>query len=75
MKFLKKVDPKVALLTYKKRNRFGHPVDRVVTNLNKLDTLIYSTAVFGDIIILTNGKNYFIETEKSPNEGILEKAG
>jgi len=75
MKFLKKVDPKVALLTYKKRNRFGHPVDRVVTNLNKLDTFIYSTAVFGDIIILTNGKDYFIETEKSPNEGVLEEAG
>src|SRR5699024_6853476 len=75
MEFLKEVDPKVALLTYKKRNRFGHPVDRVITNLNKLDTLIYSTAVFGNILIHTNGEDYYIHTEKNPSEGIYEETG
>lgn len=75
MEFLKKVNPKVALLTYKKRNQFGHPVDRVITNLNKLNTHIYSTAVFGHVVIMTNGEKYYIETEKSPNEGILEETG
>jgi len=75
MEFLKEVDPKVALLTYKKRNRFGHPVDRVITNLNKLDTHIYSTAVFGNIVIHTNGEDYYIHTEKNPSEGILEETG
>lgn len=73
--FLKRVDPDVALLSYKKRNHFGHPVDRVITNLYKLDTHIYSTAVFGDIVIITNGKDYYIDTEKSPHEGILEETG
>jgi len=73
--FLKKVNPKVAMLTYKKSNHFGHPVDRVITNLNKIDAQIYSTAVFGDVVILTNGDDYYIETEKRPNEGILEGAG
>lgn len=75
LEFLKEVNPKVALLTYKKRNKFGHPVDRVITNLNKIDSQIYSTAVFGDIIIYTNGKEYHIETEKDPREGILEETG
>lgn len=75
MNFLKEVNPKVALLTYQKQNHFGHPVDRVITNLNQLDTHIYSTAVFGDIVIRTNGADYYIFPEKTPGEGILEKTG
>lgn len=73
--FLKAVDPEIAFLTYKKQNQFGHPVDRVITHLNKLGTQIYSTAVFGHIVLETNGKDYYIQTEKDPSEGIMDKAG
>lgn len=73
--FFKKVKPKVAILTYSKQNNYGHPVDRVIKNLNKINANIYSTAVFGDVVISTNGENYCILPEKSPIDGLLEKAG
>lgn len=65
-KFIKQVNPQVAILTYGKENRFGHPTSRVIDNYMAMNTLIYSTAVFGDIVIETNGKNYFLIPKKSP---------
>lgn len=71
--FFQEVKPKVAILTYSKTNNYGHPVNRVIKNLNKVNAQIYSTAVFGDVVINTNGENYFILPERSPIEGLLEK--
>lgn len=73
MKFFKKVKPEVAILTYSKTNDYGHPVDRVINNLNKINADIYSTAVFGDVVISSNGEDYFIFPERSPIDGLLEK--
>lgn len=73
--FLKHVKPEVAVLTYSKTNDFGHPVNRVIENLYKIDAMIYSTAAFGNVVITTDGKDYFVIPEKNPAlEGILEKA-
>lgn len=72
LEFLQEVNPKIALITYSIKNKYGHPVHRVIENLNKINALIYSTAVFGDIIIQTDGKNFFIITEKSPIDGLLK---
>lgn len=72
--FLKHVKPKVAVLTYSKTNDFGHPVNRVIDNLYKMNALIYSTAAFGDVVITTDGKDYFVIPKRSPAEGILDKA-
>src|SRR5690625_3302589 len=47
--FLQAVNPKVALITYSRKNKYGHPVQQVIQNLNNIQALIYSTAVFGDI--------------------------
>lgn len=71
--FLQKVNPKVAILTYSKQNDYGHPVDRVIENLYKVHALIYSTAVFGNITITTDGTGYYIWTEKEPTSGIDEE--
>lgn len=71
--FLKKVNPKVAVLTYSKQNDYGHPVDQVIENLNKVNALIYSTAVFGNITITTDGNEYYIWTEKGPTSGLDEE--
>lgn len=71
--FLQKVNPKVAILTYSKQNDYGHPVNRVIQNLNKVNAMIFSTAVFGNITITTNGTDYHIWTEKDPTSGITEK--
>lgn len=72
LEFLQEVDPKIALITYSRKNKYGHPVQDVIENLNKTKALIYSTAVFGNIIIRTNGKNFFILPEKSPIDGLLK---
>lgn len=74
IQFLKDINPKVALLTYGKSNDFGHPVNRVIENLNKIEAQIYSTAVFGHVVISTDGESFIIDTEKSPLDGILEVA-
>ncbi|MGY0692540.1 ComEC/Rec2 family competence protein [Virgibacillus sp. FSP13] len=74
-KFVDLIKPKVAIITYSKQNDYGHPVDRVIRNLQKVNANIYSTAVFGDITISTDGDGYFIMTEKTPIDGLTEKAG
>jgi len=71
--FLQAVQPKAAILTYHKYNRFGHPVSRVVRNLWRVDADIYSTAVFGDIVVQTNGDYFFIMPTKSPLDQLTRK--
>ncbi|HEX6593029.1 MAG TPA: MBL fold metallo-hydrolase [Bacillota bacterium] len=73
MKFLQQVNPNIAILTYSKQNDFGHPVKRVIHNLNRVHAHIYSTAVFGDLVIWTEGKNYYVFPKKNPINGILEE--
>lgn len=74
LSFLQEVNPSIALLTYHKKNKYGHPVSHVIENLNKVNAQIYSTAVFGNVVIVTNGKSYFVLPEKSPIEGLLKGA-
>src|SRR5699024_6265769 len=73
--FLEQVNPHTAILSYGERNDFGHPVDRVMDNLYQADADIYSTAVYGNIIITTNGSNYLTIPEKNPLNQLIEKAG
>ncbi|ASN06886.1 ComEC/Rec2 family competence protein [Virgibacillus necropolis] len=68
--FLEEVRPEVAILTYSKKNDYGHPVGRVIQNLYQVNAFIFSTAVFGNISITTNGTEYYIWTEKGPKNGI-----
>jgi beta-lactamase superfamily II metal-dependent hydrolase len=73
--FLQAVQPETALLTYSKENDFGHPVDRVIDNLYKINATIYSTAGFGDVVIRTDGKNYVVLPEENPLQRIIQNAG
>lgn len=66
MAFLKEVDPETAVLTYSQSNGYGHPTDRVIKNLRKLKTQIYSTAKSGNILIETDGKDYVIVPQFEP---------
>ena len=72
--FLQEVKPETALLTYSKANDFGHPVDRVIDNLNKINATIYSTAAFGDIVIRTDGKNYVVIPDENPLQRMIRTA-
>lgn len=73
LEFLQHVDPQVALLTYSKHNKYGHPVDHVIENLDTIDSHIYSTAVFGNVVIYTNGKDYLILPERSPMDDLFNQ--
>lgn len=73
IEFLKAVQPQIALLTYQKGNRYGHPVNKVIANLNQIKADLYSTAMFGNVTMQTNGENIFLMFEKSPLESITEE--
>ena len=70
--FLQRVNPQIAILTYGKDNKFGHPNERVVENINFLDTFIYSTATFGNVVVATNGKQFYVMPESNPLEKALQ---
>lgn len=71
--FLQQIDPKIAILTYGRENKFGHPHRRVVENINFLDVLIYSTATFGNIVVRTDGKEFYVTPTNSPLEQAFTK--
>lgn len=70
--FLEMVDPDVAIITYSKYNDYGHPVNRVIKKLFDLETNIFSTAVYGDLVVHTEGEHYLIYPQKTPLHGLLE---
>jgi len=70
--FLKRVAPDVAILTYGRKNEYGHPNERVIENIRTLDAFIYSTATFGDIVISTNGAEFYVMPTSNPLERALQ---
>ncbi|GAB3804079.1 ComEC/Rec2 family competence protein [Virgibacillus kimchii] len=73
--FLQAVSPETALLTYSEENDFGHPVDRVINNLKKINATIYSTAGFGDVVIRTDGEKYVVLPQENPLHRMINRAG
>ncbi|WP_010651455.1 ComEC/Rec2 family competence protein [Oceanobacillus massiliensis] len=75
LEFLQGVQPEVAILTYSKENDYGHPVNRVIENLYRVHSMIYSTAAVGNVVINTDGTDYIIIPEKNPVNKLIESAG
>jgi len=71
LEFLREINPQIAILTFSVDNDYGHPVERVVENLDRIEANVYSTASFGDIIIRTNGKNFFVFPSRDPTDNLL----
>ena len=63
--FLKAVNPKEAIISVCKINRYGHTTDEVIAILNNADGNIYRTDEVGTIVITSDGKNYTIDKNKS----------
>ncbi|WP_156291701.1 ComEC/Rec2 family competence protein [Oceanobacillus salinisoli] len=72
--FLREVSPETAILTYSVHNDYGHPVERVVENLTLVDAKIFSTATFGDLVISTDGDDYYVYPKRGPADNITRKA-
>ena len=54
--FIEKIKPKYAIIGVGEDNKFGHPSDNTIQNLEKANIRIYRTDKMGEIEIKTNGK-------------------
>ncbi|MBA7588261.1 hypothetical protein ES708_30315 [subsurface metagenome] len=71
--FIKKVNPKVAIISCGYNNRYGHPSIKTLKTLEKNGIDIYRTDINGTILINTDGYDYEIIVEKSPSRKISKK--
>ena len=71
--FIKKVNPKVAIISCGQNNRYGHPNIKTLERLEKNGIDIYRTDTNGTILINTDGYNYEIIVEKSLSSKISKK--
>ena len=65
LKFLKKVNPKISVISVGKDNSYGHPAKTTIDNLLALGSTVYRTDTTGDIIIESDGSNVNV-TRGSP---------
>lgn len=54
--FIKAVNPKISLIGVGKNNKFGHPNDDVIKTLEIINSKIYRTDLYGEIILKINKK-------------------
>lgn len=54
--FLKRVNPKIALIGVGENNKFGHPANEVIEKLEKNDIQIYRTDLMGEITMIIDEK-------------------
>lgn len=63
--FLSKVNPKIAVISVGKYNKYGHPNKETLDKLKKKDALIYRTDLEGTIILELDGNSIYKKTETS----------
>lgn len=63
--FVKEVNPKLAIISVGKNNRYKHPSNEVLNLLNKENIKILRTDLDGNITIKCDGKKIKINTKKS----------
>lgn len=62
--FLAITSPEIAIYMAKEGNSYGHPHDETIESLHNIGTTIFGTDVPGDIVVVTDGKNYELQLEK-----------
>ena len=62
--FLKKVQPRIAVISCGTDNSYGHPHREVMERISKTDAQVLRTDLQGTIVIRSNGKSLGIEKEK-----------
>lgn len=60
--FLEKLFPEITVLSYGRKNRYGHPAKEVKERLEKIGSEILETGISGAIMIETDGKRMKIRT-------------
>lgn len=68
--FLKKVNPKYAIIEVGKNNIYNHPKEVTLNKLKKSGVQVYRTDLDGTILLTSDGKNYnFEKIETNTNGG------
>ena len=62
-KFIKYVQPSIAVFSCGVDNEYGHPHNEVLTIMNKYDIKYFRTDTQGTIVIGTDGEKYFTATQ------------
>ncbi|MBI4851357.1 MAG: MBL fold metallo-hydrolase [Acidobacteria bacterium] len=70
--FLKKVDPEVAIISCGEDNNYGHPSPPTLEKFKNDKIKVYRTDLQGEIVVLSDGKNYQIKTEHKATSDIWE---
>ena len=63
--FLKKVNPKYAVISVGRENDYGYPKPIVLERLEKLGAEIYRTEELGTIVISSDGNKIYVNTIKT----------
>lgn len=58
---LKALEPKIAVISAGKENRYGHPHKEIIDMLNKYEVKIFRTDEIGDVQVETDGKKVWIK--------------
>lgn len=62
--FLKKVNPKYAVIQVGKDNKYGHPTDLILDRLSKQGVKVYRNDMNGTIEVTSDGENIEVKTER-----------
>lgn len=68
-RFLKAVQPDVAIYSAGVDNQYGHPHIETINRLEKSGILVYGTDIHGTIIVETDGKTFSVQTN---NQGSIK---
>ena len=63
--FLREIMPKYGIISVGKDNSYGHPSEQTISRLNDAETDVYRTDIHGDVIILSDGNNISVKTQKN----------
>jgi len=63
--FLREVMPEIAIISCGSNNPYGHPHENTLSRLRDADVTLYRTDLQGDIIIISDGMNVSVTTEKN----------
>ena len=65
--FLEKLSPEITVLTYGRKNRYGHPAREVKERLGNIGSEILETGISGAVMIETDGKKMKVRTMLPPD--------